>query len=135
MAVRQTSPEEFEDRIIFVSMFNNIDGTKKRNSNECFSISLKVRDYAKRFQRRHWSMLRREFEIEGAGVFSDSQWLMSLKKTEAATSQDFSIAWIRTRISCISVPSKVTQGERWLIPNCALKLKFHSDGKSTCTVH
>ena len=51
MAVRQTSPEEFEDRIIFVSMFNNIDRTKKRNSNECFSISLKVRDNAKRFQR------------------------------------------------------------------------------------
>ena len=32
-------------------------------------------------------MLRREFEIEGAGVFSDSQWLMSLKKTEEATAK------------------------------------------------
>ena len=39
-------------------------------------------------------MQRREIEIEGAGVFSDSQWLSLIHR-----GQDFSIAWIRTRIS------------------------------------
>ena len=32
MTVRQTSPEEFEDRIIVMSMFNDIDWTKEVDS-------------------------------------------------------------------------------------------------------
>ena len=46
MATRGIKPEQFEDRIIFLSMFNDIDWTVKEDSNECFSNSLKVRDYA-----------------------------------------------------------------------------------------
>ena len=48
MTVRQTRPEELEDRIIFMSMFNDIDWTKKGNYNECFSNNEKVRDFAKK---------------------------------------------------------------------------------------
>ena len=40
-----------------MSMFNDIGWTKKENSNECFPNSLKVRGYAKRFQKGHWSLL------------------------------------------------------------------------------
>ena len=48
MAVRQPSPENFEDRIIFMSLFNDINWTKKGNYNECFSNSDKVKDFAKK---------------------------------------------------------------------------------------
>ena len=56
MAVCQTSPEEFEDRIIFMSTFNDIGWTKKGKSQECFSNSAKVMNFAKRFQLGHWSL-------------------------------------------------------------------------------
>ena len=36
-----------KDRIIFMSMFNDIDWTEKENHNECFSNSEKVKNYAK----------------------------------------------------------------------------------------
>ena len=36
--VRKTRPEEFEDRIILMSMFNDIAWTKNGNYNECFLI-------------------------------------------------------------------------------------------------
>ena len=49
----QTIPEEFEDRIIFMSMFNDIDWTQKGNYKECFSNSDKVKDFAKRFPLGH----------------------------------------------------------------------------------
>ena len=46
MTVRKTRPEEFEDRIIFMSMFNNIDWTSNGNYKECFfSNSELVIDY------------------------------------------------------------------------------------------
>ena len=47
-AACQTSPEEFEDRIIFMSMFNDIDWTQKRNSTECFSNSGKGQELPKK---------------------------------------------------------------------------------------
>ena len=43
-----TSPEELEDRIIFVSMFNEIDWIKKRNCKECRSDSGKVKNFTRR---------------------------------------------------------------------------------------
>ena len=57
MAACQASPEETKDRIVFISMFNDIDLTKKGQSNECCSKS--ERDYAKkkRLQLGHWSCL------------------------------------------------------------------------------
>ena len=52
MATRGIRPEEFDDRIIFMSMFNDIDSSKgEDNSNIGLSNSLKVRDRAKRFQK------------------------------------------------------------------------------------
>ena len=53
---------------------------------------------------------------------------------EEVTSQDFSITWIQTRISCTCESFKVTQEELWLIPLCWIVLKFHLVGKITWTM-
>ena len=49
MTVRKTRPEEFEDRIIFTSMFNDIGWTKNVNYKEWYSHSEMVREYARKF--------------------------------------------------------------------------------------
>ena len=65
MTVRKTRPidvvehrhedEEFEDRIIFMSMFNDVDWTVNGNYTECFSNSEMVRDHARKIPLRQWS--------------------------------------------------------------------------------
>ena len=55
--VRKIIPEQFEDRIIFMSIFNDVDRTKRGNSDECFSNSEQVKNCAKRLPRGHWSFL------------------------------------------------------------------------------
>ena len=45
-------PENFEGRIIFMSMFNDIDWTKRGNSEKCIRIRT---SYAKRFSRGLWT--------------------------------------------------------------------------------
>ena len=52
-ARRNIEPEEFGDGIIFMSMFNDIDGTAKGNEENCISNSDKVKMYAKRFSQGH----------------------------------------------------------------------------------
>ena len=54
---RNIEPEKFTDRIIFMSMFNDIDWTRKRNDGICISNSEKVKAYEKRFSRGHWTFL------------------------------------------------------------------------------
>ena len=48
-------PENFEERISFVSMFNDIDWMKRGNSKRCIPNSEQVKNYAKRFSRGHWT--------------------------------------------------------------------------------
>ena len=55
--VRHINPEQFEDRIIFMSMLNDMDWTEKGNSAQCLSKSEEVKNYATRFLRGHWSFL------------------------------------------------------------------------------
>ena len=50
-------PENFEGRMIFMSMFNDIDWTSSGNSERCMSKSEHVKNYAKRFSRGHWTFL------------------------------------------------------------------------------
>ena len=52
---RNIEPENFEDRIIFISMFNDIEWTKSGKSEQCISNSEKVKNYAKRFSRGRWA--------------------------------------------------------------------------------
>ena len=46
-------PENFEGRIIFMSMFNDIEWTMRGNSGKCISNSEQVKNYVKRFSRGH----------------------------------------------------------------------------------
>ena len=54
---QKMAAEEFEDRIIFMSMFNDIDRKVRTSPMYVSANSLKVRDDAKRFQKRRWSLL------------------------------------------------------------------------------
>ena len=51
----QCDPEELEGRIIFMSMFNEIEW--KENDTECIHNSIQDSKYARRFLRGHWSFL------------------------------------------------------------------------------
>ena len=55
MKSMQCEPEEFGERIIFMSMFNEIECRK--NDTECIHNSIAVSKYARRFPRRYWSFL------------------------------------------------------------------------------
>ena len=52
---KSIDPDEFTDRIIFMSMFNDIDWTKKRHD-EIWNAE-KVKDYKIRFLQGHWTLL------------------------------------------------------------------------------
>ena len=55
---RNIEPENVEDWIILVSMFNDIEWTKEKGHPEqCISSSEKVKNHAKRFSRGHWTSL------------------------------------------------------------------------------
>ena len=46
-------PENFKDRIIFMSMFNDIEWKKKDDN--CISNAEKVKNSSNRFQPGHWT--------------------------------------------------------------------------------
>ena len=50
-------PEKFEDRIISMSMFNDIEWTRKGNEENCISNSEKVKTYEKRISQGQWTFL------------------------------------------------------------------------------
>ena len=52
-------PEKFEDRIIFMSMFNDLEWTKRRILERCVSNSEQIKNYPKRFARGHWTFIPR----------------------------------------------------------------------------
>ena len=65
-----------EVRIIFMSISNDIDWTKE-NSKVCLSNSEKVKNYAKRFQRGHWSFFGPRDEEKWFGTHTctpEGQW-------------------------------------------------------------
>ena len=60
-----------------MSMFNENEWTKKRNSEKCFSNSEQVKNYAKRFSRGHWTFFDPGHEKKWHGHLSstlDSKW-------------------------------------------------------------
>ena len=50
-------PEEFSDRIIFMSMFNDINVDKRGNDTSCTLTSVKIQEYATRFMEGRWAFL------------------------------------------------------------------------------
>ena len=56
---RNIDRENFGDRIIFMSTFNDIEWNKRGNEEERVSNSEKVKEYVKRFSQGHWA-----FQVE-----------------------------------------------------------------------
>ena len=54
---RNIELETFTDRIIFMSMFNDLDWTRKGNDEICVPHSEKVKTCAKKFSQEHWTFL------------------------------------------------------------------------------
>ena len=50
-------PQNLEDRIIFMSIYNDIDWTAKDNTSRCLENSSQVSDNAKKFSLGHWTFL------------------------------------------------------------------------------
>ena len=70
---RNVEPEKFEDRIIFMSMFKDIEWTRRGNAETCISNSEQVKNYAKRFSRGHWTFL--------LGPGDEKQWYGTISYT------------------------------------------------------
>ena len=49
--------EHFQGRIIFMSMYNDIDWRKRGNRENCIANTYRVTEYVPRFTRGHWSFL------------------------------------------------------------------------------
>ena len=54
---KNIEPKHFTDRIIFMSMFNDIECTKRNIDETCISNSKKAKLYAKIFSRGHWTFV------------------------------------------------------------------------------
>ena len=54
---KHIAPENFSDRIIFMSMFNDIELERKDNEDSCPLTSRKIKEYASNFNDGHWAFL------------------------------------------------------------------------------
>ena len=57
MAESKCEPEQFKRRIIFMSMHNDIMWRKRGNRKNCIANSVKINEYARKFQQGRWSFL------------------------------------------------------------------------------
>ena len=67
----QCEPEQFNDRIIFMSMYNDIACQEKGNKERCEYISQTVANYARKFPRDRWSFLGPGSEEKWYGTYTD----------------------------------------------------------------
>ena len=67
---RNIEPENFEDRIIFMSMFNDIDWTKRGNTETCISNTGQFKNCAKQFSQGHRTFLSPGYENKWYGNLS-----------------------------------------------------------------
>ena len=54
---KHVTPEKFSDRIIFLSMFNDIVLEKRGNEDSCAITSRKIKECASKFNDGHWAFL------------------------------------------------------------------------------
>ena len=67
----QCEPEHFKDRIIFMSMYNDIAWGEKGNAERCEYNSQTVAECARTFPRGHWSFLGPGSEKKWYGTYTD----------------------------------------------------------------
>ena len=71
MKEQQCEPVQFNDRIIFLSMYNDITRGEKGNTERCEYNSKTLADYARKFPRGRWSFLGPGSEKKWYGTYSD----------------------------------------------------------------
>ena len=74
--------ENFKGRIIFMSMYNDIDWRKRGNRENCFANAHRVTKHARTFTRGHWSFLGPGSEKKWYGTHvstTDGQWTELLR--------------------------------------------------------
>ena len=54
---KNITPEKFSDRMIFMSMFNDIELWGKDNEDSCALTSRKIKEYASKFNDGRWAFL------------------------------------------------------------------------------
>ena len=67
----QCEPQQFNDRIIFMSMYNDVVSREKGNTEKCVQNSITIAKYARRFPRGRWCFLGPGTEKKWYGTFSD----------------------------------------------------------------
>ena len=67
---RNIDSEKIEHRIIFMSIVNDMEWTKRGNSERGISNSDNVKNYAKKFSQRHWTFLRLGDEKKWYGILN-----------------------------------------------------------------
>ena len=80
MAESKCEPEHFKGRIIFMSVYNDIDRTKRGNKENCNSNAHRNTEYARRFTQGHWSFLGPGSEKKWYGTHAhkpDREWEMT----------------------------------------------------------
>ena len=71
MTELQCEPEQFKDRIIFTSMYNDIVWRERGHAEKCESNSREVANHARKFPRGRWSFLGLGSEKKWYGTYSD----------------------------------------------------------------
>ena len=71
MRDQQCEPEHFKDRIIFMSMYNDIAWLEKGNTERFECNSQTVSEKARKFPRGHWSFLEPGSEKKWCGTYTD----------------------------------------------------------------
>ena len=82
----QCEPEHFTDRIIFMSMYNDIEWRAKGSKERCEYNSQTVANYAHRLTRGHWSFLGCGSEEKWCGTYTnrpDESWNQSAENLMA----------------------------------------------------
>ena len=120
---RNIQPKEFKDRVIFMSIFNDIDWTT--NDENCFSNAEKVKNYAMRFSQGHGTFFGPGWEEKwyGSSFHAQKRAMELYSRQNGATIQ-------RNWSSCVS---KYQCFESW---NLAKKkgyetIHFHGDSMNT----
>ena len=104
LARKNIQPEEFKDRIIFMSMFNDIDW--KKNDENCISNAEKVKNYAMKFSQGHRDIL---------GPGSEEKWYGS-----SSYAQKRRMAFCRQQTFCSDTPPI----QRNLVICCVQKCQY-----------
>ena len=87
-------PQNFEERLIFMSMYNDIGWTMRDNRSHCVENSSRVFGYARKFFIRNWTFLCAGDENKWYGALSykpDGEWESQSRNDDAEVCREWSL--------------------------------------------